>query len=163
MSFSLATASSYESCANGGIVRTFGGKGAEGWRLNAQYITAATITSVATIPAHTGSQHIRPKLRYRLVTLSASLLQRPFHHNVKRGRDFWVKRTRSGWCFAEMLIGHGNRCFSTKRLNTGQHFKEHDTGRVEVGAGVNRLPPGLFRRKICRSTKDRGGLRHIAR
>lgn len=47
-----------------------------------------------------------------------------------------------------MLNGHRNRGIPFKWKPSGDHFIEHHTGGVQIGACVNKATPGLLRRDI---------------
>ncbi len=46
---------------------------------------------------------------------------------------------------AHVLVGHGDGALANERRLSGQHLVEHDPERIDVAAGVDVVPLGLFR------------------
>src|SRR5712691_1047761 len=58
-----------------------------------------------------------------------------------------------------MQHGSCHRCCSTEGDTPGEHVKENDTERIDIGALIQGLPCCLFWRKVFRRTDDRASAR----
>ena len=101
-----------------------------------------------------------------LVPVGGVFRHRRHHHGIdveqSRGGKIHLGHALRRWgdIFLHVLISHCKRGFALERGGSGDGLIEHATQRIHIGAGIRVFPAGLFRRKVLRSTNDRGSLRH---
>ena len=96
-----------------------------------------------------------------LVAARRVLLQRTQHDRLQRRRDPRLELARRHRRLVDLLDRDRDRRLAVERDLAGQQLVEHDPGRVQVGAAVDRVALGLLGREVLDRADDRAGLGHL--
>ena len=98
-----------------------------------------------------------------LVAVRRVLRERAHHGPLERRVDVRPQLPERLRHLVHVLQRDGDGAVAGERHPAGEHLVEDDPDRVEIRAGVDRLPLGLLRREVLRRAHDRAGLRHLRR
>jgi len=99
----------------------------------------------------------------RLIAVIGALGERLHRDGVHIGRDLGIELTRRDRHLPDVLVRHADRGIAEERRASGQQLVEQAAGRIEVGARVDLLAPGLLGRQVLGGADHCGRLRHRRR
>src|SRR5699024_12506787 len=106
-----------------------------------------------------GGEHVLTEGKGVLVAGVAVLEQGVEDETVDGRRDVRVERARRLRGLSDVLIGYGQLGIADEWGTAGQELIEQAGGRIEVGAGVDDLPAGLFGGQVLGGADHGLGLR----
>ncbi len=109
--------------------------------------------------ARCGSRQIGAELAGGLKACEPVFGESAQHDRVHCHRYLGSDRARGRGRFTHVLVGDRNSRLGLEERATGEHLEEHHARRVEVGASIHGLAPGLFGREVLCSTENRTRLR----
>ncbi len=104
-----------------------------------------------------------PHLAGSLITRLRVLFKCAQHCALHNRRQLWIKAARCWRRLVHMLCDNRQRRLGIERHSAGQHFIQHDTGRVQIATLVVVFSLRPFRRHVYRRAHGLTGRRQLAR
>ncbi len=105
------------------------------------------------------AREIRVELRHALVSVLRHLRHRALDDHLERGGDRRLDGARAGRVFGEDRGERGGGIAAIEGALAGDRAIENGADRVDVGAMIDALSPGLFGRHVRRRAHDHARLR----